>query len=397
MGEICAAARECRFSAGDALMHQGDVADGLMIMLEGRAQAVLRTADGEQSVGRFFPGDLVGEMALVTRGTRTATVVAESAVRALLVPTAEFDRLAARHTMLPIILTELVAERLGRAASDGFGGKLVDGFRILRAAGRGGMSVVYRAEDQRTGETVALKMMSYRLIYDADALSRFRDEADILRDLQHEHIAKLHRLFQAFNTYFLVMEFCEGTDLARLLDEHGPRPETQVRAILGQLAHALQYVHERGFVHRDLKPGNVMLTAGGTIKLTDFGIAVPELLVNDARGERHRVIGTPEFMAPEQLAGGPIDRRADVYALACIAYELLTGRPLFATRDIVELAQLKLDMPARVGGMLDHVTDRELAHFIQSSLSVDPNERPSLQPLTAWAARCEVAPQSPSQ
>ena len=111
-------------------------------------------------------------MALVTREPRSATVVADSMVRALLVPTAAFDQLAARHLELTIVLTELVADRLGRAAHDGFGGKRVDGFRIVRCIGRGGMSVVYRAREESSGDEVALKMMSYRLIYDAAALAR---------------------------------------------------------------------------------------------------------------------------------------------------------------------------------------------------------------------------------
>jgi serine/threonine protein kinase len=122
-------------------------------------------------------------------------VIAESSGRALLVPTADFDRLAMRHLELAMMLTQLVADRLGQAPHDGFGGKTIEGFRILRCIGRGGMSVVYRAQDESTGELVALKMMSYRLIYDAAALARFRQEADLLQSLQHQTIARLKRLF----------------------------------------------------------------------------------------------------------------------------------------------------------------------------------------------------------
>ncbi len=105
-------------------------------------------------------------------------------MRVLLVPTAAFDRLAVRHLELGIVLTELVADRLGQGAHDGFGGKQVEGFRILRCIGRGGMSIVYRAQDEATGELVALKMMSYRLIYDAPALARFHQEARLLQGLR---------------------------------------------------------------------------------------------------------------------------------------------------------------------------------------------------------------------
>ena len=274
--DVLAVATERSFLPGDAMVTQGDPAEGLLILLEGTAHAALRGPDGEgRFIGGFTSGDVVGEMALVTREARSATVFADSPVRALIVPTAAFDQLAGRHLELGMVLTELVADRLGQGAHDGFGGKQVQGFRILRCVGRGAMSVVYRAQDESTGELVALKMMSYRLIDDADALARFHHEAEILRGLDHENIVHLRRLLPAFHTYFLVMELCEGVDLQRLLRARGRLVESQVRPILGQLARALEYVHQRGLVHRDLKPGNVMITRHGDIKLTDFGLAVP--------------------------------------------------------------------------------------------------------------------------
>ena len=394
--DLWAAATERAFKSGDALMTQGDPAEGLLIIIEGRAHAVLRSQNGDEHViGRFSRGDLVGEMGLVTRAARSATVIADSPVRALLVPTVEFDRLAVRHLELGVVLTQLVGERLGRDANDGFGGKQVEGFRILRGIGRGGMSVVYRAQEEATGELVALKMMSYRLIYDAGALARFHQEAEILHSLDHGNIARLKRLFHAYNTYFLVMELCEGVDLGRLVRSRGRLPESQVRPILGQLARALEYVHQRGFVHRDLKPGNVMITRDGDVKLTDFGMAVPEVVLDgqSATG-RHAVMGTPAFMAPEQMAGGPLDRRTDIYALACLTYELLTGHHLFRSSDFRELTRQKLAMPKLRAEEIGDGISPDLLAFLQSALQVTPDDRPaSLSPLVAWAARCDPPPQ----
>jgi hypothetical protein len=396
LGDLLASASTRSFQPGEAMIRQGDPAEGLWILLEGTAHALLRHQDGDdRRIGRFVAGDLVGEMALVTRAARSATVIADSPVRALLVPTAEFDRLAARHLGLGAVLTELVADRLGRGAHDGFGGKTVEGFRILRCVGRGGMSVVYQAEDSATGEVVALKMMSYRLIYDSAALARFHQEAEILRGLDHPNIAHLKRLFPTFNTYFLVMEFCDGVDLARLVSWRGRLAESQVRPILGQLARALEYVHARGFVHRDLKPGNVMVTRGGEVKLTDFGIAVPEVLLDDqSLSELPSVLGTPAFMAPEQLMGGPLDRRTDVYALACLAYELLTGTHLFRAKSIRELTGQKLTLqPPPAAEIGDGISD-ELYAFLQEALRVNPDERPaSVAALVKWAAPCAPLPQ----
>jgi hypothetical protein len=401
--DLLAAATERAFSPGDAMMTQGDPAEGLLILIEGTAHARLEDPectdgrDGKGSkdaddhcIGRFVPGDVVGEMALVTREPRTATVIADSPVRALLVPTAVFDQLAVRHLELGVVLTELVAERLGRGARDGFGGKQVEGFRILRSVGRGGMSVVYEAREEATGELVALKMMSYRLIYDAEALARFHQEAAILQSLNHENIARLMRLFPAYHTYFLVMELCEGFDLRRLLKLYGPLAEPQVRAILGQLARALGYVHARGLVHRDLKPGNVMITRQGDVKLTDFGLAVQAVGLDDrTRATGQSVMGTPAFMAPEQLAGGPVDRRTDVYALGCLAYDLLTGRHLFGAKSLFELVQEKLTMELPPAHEIGTGVSSDLYQFLKDALQVDPNRRPtSLAPLVGWAAKC---------
>lgn len=393
--DLVAAATEYRFAPGEIIVRQGDSAEGLWILLDGTAHAMLRHEDGtDHRIGRFRGGDVVGEMALVTRAPRSATVIADSNVRAMLVPTSEFDRLAVRHLELRLVLTQLVADRLGRGANDGFGGKQVEGFRILRPLGRGGMSVVYRAREEATDDLVALKMMSYRLIYDSAALARFHQEAEILRGLNHVNIARLKRLFPAYNTYFLVMELCDGADLARLVRVRGRLTEPQVRPILGQLAHALEYVHQRGFVHRDLKPGNVMITRSGDVKLTDFGIAVPEVMLDEqVPTGLQAVLGTPAFMAPEQLAGGAVDRRTDVYALACLAYDLVTGQRLFRSRTVYELIQEKMTMRLPPANVIGEGVSGELYEFLQRALSVNPDDRPaSATPLLGWASRCEPPP-----
>jgi hypothetical protein len=389
--DLWTAATERVYQPGEPLMIQGDPAEGLLIIIEGTAHAMLRSSDGvDRCIARFRQSDVVGEMALVTRAPRSATVIADERVTALLVPTAEFDRLAAHHLELAVVLTELVADRLGRGANDGFGGKQVAGFRILHGIGRGGMSVVYRALDESTGELVALKMMSYRLIYDSAALARFHQEAKIVHDLHHPNIARLKRLFPAFNTYFLVMELCDGVDLGRLLASRGRMPESQVRPILGQLAKALEYVHLRGFVHRDLKPGNVMMTRDGDIKLTDFGLAMPEVVIDDPLREPYAVIGTPAFMAPEQIAGGSLDRRTDIYALACLAYELLTGQHLFRATTVAELTRLKLALQLPPASEIGEGISAELYAFLSDALQVNPDKRPtSVTSLTAWSAPCD--------
>lgn len=392
--EVFAAAEARAYQAGDALVTQGDPAEGLLILLEGSAHARLRRQDGAHTLGRFTAGDIVGEMALVTHGPRTADVIADSAVRALLLPTATFDALAVRHLQLSLVLTTLVADRLGQGTHDGFGGKSVAGFRIMRCIGRGGMSVVYQAQDETSGEVVALKMMSYRLIYDAEALARFHQESDIHQSLEHENIARLKRLLPAYRTYFLVMELCDGMDLRRIVKLRGGLPEPEVRAILGQLAQALEYVHGRGLVHRDLKPANVLITREGRVKLTDFGLAMTVVIPEDDQTRApDRVLGTPAFMAPEQLTGGSLDRRTDVYGLGCLAYELLTGSSLFVATNTMELMLAKATVQLPPASEIGDGISPALYAFLRGALNIDPDQRPSsLQPLVTWAAPCEPPP-----
>jgi serine/threonine protein kinase len=393
--ELIAAGEERSFQPGAAMVRQGDAAEGLLILLEGTAHASLREQDGTHHLGSFATGDIVGEMALVTREPRSADVIADSPVRALLVSTDAFDRLAQRRLELGVLLTELVADRLGQGAHDGFGGKKVEAFRILRCIGRGGMSVVYQAQNESTGELVALKMMSYRLIYDAKALARFHQEANLLHSLRHENIASLKRLFPAYHTYFLVMELCEGVDLANLIGSRGPLAESQVRPILGQLARALDYVHARGLAHRDLKPANVMITRDARIKLMDFGLAMPVVHLEDAQTTTANqiVMGTPAFMAPEQLSGGQVDNRSDVYALGCLAYELLTGRHLYSATNLFELVQQKLTLQLPPAAAIGGGVSDELYEFLQRATRVNPDERPaSVAQLLEWAAPCDPPP-----
>lgn len=397
LDEVFRQLEPCAFDAGDALMREGDPGDGLLVLLSGSAHASLHE-HGDVALGRFGTGDVVGEMALVTREPRTADVIADTPVTALRLPVPAFDRLALRHPVLAKVLTEVVAERLGQHTSDGLGGKTIDRYVIQRCIGRGGMAVVYEARDAESGEPVALKMMSHRLIYEVGALARFHQEAELAQSLQHPNIASLQRLFPAYNTYFLVMELCDGIDLERLVGSRGALPEAQVRPILGQLASALDYLHGRGMIHRDLKPSNVMLNRSGTVKLTDFGLAMPVLKLDDQTRLTPSVLeGTPGFMAPEQLTSTPLDGRADIYALACFAFVLLTGRPLFRGKSLLEIVQEKMNVQLPSAAAIGGGISSELHAFLASALRPVREDRPdSARALLSWAAPVEITLLNPA-
>lgn len=381
--------REKRFSRGAALMRQGDPGDSLMLLLEGSAHVSSHgLGDVESSIARLSEFDIFGEMAVLTGQDRTVDVTADTDVRALILDVEEFQRLASEHPELGMVLTRLMADRLGSGSIDAFGGKRVDRYRILDCVGRGSMAVVYKAAEGERETPVALKMMSHRLLYEPGAMARFRREASLLEVLAHPSIARIERQFTAFRTSFIAMEFCDGPDLSSLLAQWGGLPELEVRKAIGQVAGALDYMHGKGIVHRDLKPSNVMSTRGGRIKLTDFGLAKPA----DQPGQlqvTHSVsslMGTPLYMAPEQLSGEPATPASDVYALGCLTYELLTGKPLFRGRGLFDLVQNKLSFVLPEPASIGPGVSQELYEFLSNCLVHDRlARRVDLQQVSHWA------------
>ena len=379
------------YEAGEYLIRQGDPAEFLLLMISGRASAHVRDVPPDSaSVGVFRPGDVVGEMSLVTDTPRTADVVAETSVRCLRLAASDFHVIADRHQDLRVVLTEVVTERLGHGQHDGLGGKDVHGYRIAQCVGRGGMGVVYDATELATGRRVALKMMNHRLIYHVNGINRFRREAAILDTLDHPSIAQLYGRFSAFKTEFLAMEFCQGQTLSATIARRGPLPEDLVRKIVGQLAVVLQYIHGRGIVHRDLKPSNIMLTEGGVLKVLDFGIVTAERdsAFWDSLSTRSRsgFVGTPRYMAPEQFSRQPLDRRVDFYALACVAFEALAGQSVVSSSDVFaivrERAQFVLPPAAAIGPGISS----EMYDVIAAGLRDDREMRVlDIERLASWA------------
>jgi serine/threonine-protein kinase len=210
--------------------------------------------------------------------------------------------------------------------------------------------------------------------------------------MRHDNIARMYGRFSAYSTEFLVVELCDGSDLSRLVERKGAMDEWAVRGVLGQIASALEYVHGRGVIHRDVKPSNVILRPDGVVKLMDFGVAHAAPSEQDttmtAPGS---LFGTMTYMPPEQLAGKEVDARADIYALACLGYQLLTGRPPTAASDIVDLVQQKMSFRLPPRADIGHGVGNEMYDFLERGLSSDPAGRPeSITELTAWAAPVRI-------
>jgi serine/threonine protein kinase len=209
-------------------------------------------------------------------------------------------------------------------------------YQTLSLIGVGGMGEVYLARDQKLGREVAVKILRGELAQEAERLNRFEREARLLASLNHPYIATLYGMEEAEGVRFLVMEFVPGATLADRL-AGGPLPVDESLSLARQIAEALEAAHEKGVIHRDLKPGNVKITPAGKVKLLDFGLAKPvavgispsdETTTHEATREG-LILGTPYYMSPEQVRGQALDRRTDIWSFGCVLFESLTGKRPF--------------------------------------------------------------------
>lgn len=212
------------------------------------------------------------------------------------------------------------------------GTMLAGRYRVVALLGRGGMGQVYRAQDTKLGQAVAIKFI--RGSVSKERLERLYTEVRLGREVSHPNVSRLYDIVEYEGQTFIAMEYVDGEDLASLLARIGRLPADKALEIARDLAAGLAAMHDKGVIHRDLKPANVMIDGKGRARLTDFGLAVA---VEGSSGEGFA--GTPAYMSPEQLGGGPITPRCDLYGLGLILYEMFTGRPFFDARSIEDLLQ----------------------------------------------------------
>ncbi len=197
-------------------------------------------------------------------------------------------------------------------------------YQILGEIGRGGMAIVYKAFDPGLQRYVALKVLSPRLASEENVMRRFEREATTAANLKHPNIVMIYDVSSADGYHFIVMELLEGRTLREEIRATGALPPARVAPIVAQLASALDYAHQQGLVHRDVKPSNIVLGAGDHSTLTDFGLV--RAMRASRLTEAGSALGTLDYMPPEQLSGDDVDWRSDVYSLGVVVYESLTGQ-----------------------------------------------------------------------
>jgi hypothetical protein len=252
------------------------------------------------------------------------------------------------------------------------GAALAGRYQIVRQLGRGGMGVVYQADDLRLGHPVALKFLPAALAADAHRLAQFHNEVSVARQVSHPNVCRVYDIGDVDGQLFLSMEYVDGLDLSAHLGARGAFTEEAAVDVIRGICAGLAAVHARGVLHRDLKPANIMMTASGQPKLMDFGIAA---VAGEDRGERHSE-GTPAYMAPEQLAGADATTRSDIYALGLVMFEMLTGSRVVSADTLDDLTRQQQTLASEVSARLRHASPR-LRQAIAQCLERDPAARPA--------------------
>src|SRR5271154_6251344 len=312
------------------------------------------------------------------------------------VPEAGFAETVAMHA------PSIPAVNIGSVALAAIGQR----YEILGEAGHGSMGNVYKARDRETGETVALKLLKPEIASDHAMMERFKNELLFARKITHKNVCRLHEFNRINGIAYTSMEFVEGESLRSVLNRFGGLPTRKAIGLIGQICSGLKEAHAQGIVHRDLKPENVMIDAQGNVKIMDFGIARSMEAVTRLTGS---MVGTPAYMAPEQVGGKPVDYRTDIYSLGLMMYEIFTGTQAFQADNAVAVAlkqmreapvpphEIEPTIPAAIERSILKCLEKEPARRFQSIGDLEAAIRPTATPPKAAAAAAAIAPAFPSR
>jgi eukaryotic-like serine/threonine-protein kinase len=343
--------------AGVAYVLARSISDPVLAL----ADAARRAADGDYAA--TVPSDARDEVGQLAGAMRTM-----------------LSDLREKHALVELLQSSTpvrgTAAQGTEAVAIDVGGVVAGRYEIRAVLGTGGAGIVYKAFDRELQEVVALKTLHADAVaQDPGAIERLKSEIRLARRIAHRGVVRTYDLGEDGGTYFLTMEYVSGTALSELLERDGRLPASAVYSIARQLARALSVAHEQGIIHRDIKPQNIMLQADGTLKIMDFGIA--RLAVRTtALTQVGMAVGTPGYMAPEQLMDADVDARADLYACGVVLYECLTGQlPHDASNPVLLIGRVLAGTPVPTPIELAADTPPRLSEIVMRLLAADPADR----------------------
>ncbi len=355
-------ARTHAVAKGDRLIHQGEQGDHFFVIRDGQCSVKIEKDGVAHLIGSLGPGDIVGEMAVLTGEPRLANVDAVSDMTCWKITSEAFDRTCEDYPQLRDFLTRLVAERLSGALLGG--DRAVGKYLVGKTIGQGGWSVVYRGSHSNLDMPVAIKMLKHAIAMDPAFVEQFRQEARTVARLNHENIVKVYDVEELYRTFFIIMELVEGESLEARLQKPKKMSLYEKLDILTQTCSGLVHAHSNKIIHKDVKPSNILIRNDGKVKLVDFGFA------SDTGVKDHVVRGSVSYIAPEQIKREPVDERTDVYSVGIMAYEAFTGiKPCTATKrgeivcwhleqDLKDPCEVNSDLPEDLRAFVMKATRR---------------------------------------
>ncbi|MBT7696486.1 MAG: protein kinase [Desulfobacterales bacterium] len=352
---------------GERFLTQGEEGNSAYIIERGSCIVIVEKDGIEHPVGHRGEGDIVDMMALLTGEPRSAHVEAETDMSVWVLDKDRLDHISDKDHELLDFFTELVAERFDsrRPTAD----RTIGRYIATDIIGRGGYSLVYKGVHERLNMPVAIKMMRHDLAMRSEFLTTFRNEAEIIAEMNHENIIRMYNFKERFRTVFIIMEYLEGENLRELLQRLKTIPPMLTVNYLLQTCNALAYAHNKNIVHRDINPTNIFIQKNHRLKLIDFGVACP------VGTDDHFFGGALHYLAPELFDGEPADRRSDIYALGITAYEIVTGKRPYPEEGAAAL--MKMHRNQDIPDPIEVVPDlpEALRRFILTACMRDPDKR----------------------